>query len=226
MQLDEVLEILEKEGNPDDVKGMARFGINPDKAYGIRVPVLRKIAKTIGKDHELAIELWNYGYHDTKLLATMIDDPTKVTSEQINKWAYSFETWDQCDQACSNLFRKTRYAYPKIHEFYDKEEEFVKRTAYSLIATLAVHDKKACDDVFINLFPIIISGSSDERNFVKKAVNWSLRQIGKRNKILNQKSILLAEEILKLDTISGNWIAHDALRELKSEKVQKKFKDK
>ncbi len=224
MKIEEVIKVLEDNKNIKNIEGMARFGINPEKAYGIRMPVLRKIAKDIGKDHELALSLWDYDHHESKILATMIDDPVSVTSEQMDKWANSFETWDQCDQACLNLFDKTKYARCKIFEWYTSDKEFVKRTAYSLIAVLAVHDKSATDESFEEFYPIIIKGSDDNRNFVKKSVNWALRQIGKRNLNLNKSAIKTADEILELNTKSGNWIARNALNELKSDKIQERLK--
>ncbi|MDD1774577.1 MAG: DNA alkylation repair protein, partial [Methanobacterium sp.] len=169
---------------------------------------------------------WQHGYTETRILATMIDDPKMVTEEQMDRWAWEFNSWDVCDQCCMKLFRKTPYAYQKIYEWSKQDEEFVKRAAFTLIATLAVHDKKVDDEKFIELFPIIIRESTDNRNFVKKAVNWALRQIGKRNLNLNKKAILIARKIDKLDSKSAKWIAKDAIRELLSEKVQKRLQEK
>ena len=202
---------------------MARFGIQASKAYGVRMPELTRIARTARYDHELAEELWQHGYTETRILACMIDDPKQVTEDQMERWVQEFNSWDVCDQCCMKLFRKTPYAYQKIDEWSSREEEFVKRAAFTLIATLAVHDKKAPDMKFIELFPVIIAASGDGRNFVKKAVNWALRQIGKRNQNLNRKAIDVAREIDKLDSKSAKWIAKDALRELEGEKVQKRL---
>lgn len=202
---------------------MARFGIESNKAYGVRMPELTRMAKETGRGHELAEKLWQHGYTETRILACMIDDPKQVTEEQMERWALEFNSWDVCDQCCMKLFRRTPYAYQKIDEWSVREEEFVKRAAFTLIATLAVHDKKAPDERFIELFPLIIKASDDNRNFVKKAVNWALRQIGKRNQNLNRKAIGLAREIDKLDLKSAKWIAKDALRELEGEKVQKRL---
>ena len=156
----------------------------------------------------------------------MVDDPKEVTEGQMERWALEFNSWDVCDQCCMKLFRKTPYAYQKIEEWSARDEEFVKRAAFTLIATLAVHDKKADDEKFEELFSLIIRESGDERNFVKKAVNWALRQIGKRNLDLNRKAIEVAEEINQSDSRSAKWIAKDALRELESEKVQEKLSKK
>jgi len=202
---------------------MARFGINPQKVYGVRIPELRRIKREVGMDHVLAEKLWDFGYHETRILASMIDDPSEVTESQMEKWAMDFNTWDICDQCCMNLFRKTSFAYKKIFEWSEREEEFVKRAAFTLIAVLAVHDKQATDDKFEQFFPPIIRESTDNRNYVKKAVNWALRQIGKRNLNLNIKSIEIAVKICEIDSKSARWIASEALRELKSEKIKKRL---
>lgn len=220
MDFEDIIEKLESLSNPEDVEGRARFGINSKMAYGVRMPELRCMARETGKNHEMAEKLWKYGYSETKIMASMIDDPQLVTEDQMDKWAVEFDSWDVCDQCCMNLFRKTPFAYKKISEWSKREEEFVKRAAFTLIATLAVHDKKADDEKFIDLFPLIIRESTDPRNYVKKAVNWALRQIGKRNLNLNNKAIVVAEEIRQINSKSAKWIAADALRELKSEQVQ------
>ncbi len=223
MEFEEIIKELESLSNPENIAGMARFGIKSNKAYGVRMPELTRIAKETGKNHELAEELWRHGYTETKILACMIDDPQLVTEEQMERWVLKFNSWDVCDQCCMKLFRKTPYAYQKIEEWSMRDEEFVKRAAFTLIATLAVHDKKAADSKFEKFFPLIIRESGDERNFVKKAVNWALRQIGKRNLKLNRKSIKIAEEISQTNSRSARWIAKDALRELESEKVQERL---
>lgn len=187
------------------------------------MPVLRKMAKEIGKDHQLALKLWNSGFHEVRILAGLIDETEKVTEIQIEKWAKDFDSWDVCDQVCSSLFDKTNFAWQKVIEFSKRKEEFVKRTGFTLMACLAVHDKKAQDKDFIKLLPIIKREATDERNFVRKAVNWALRQIGKRNKNLNKEAIKIAREILKIDNKTAKWIAADAIRELKSEQIQKRL---
>jgi len=224
MEFREIIGELESLSNPEDIEGMARFGINSKKAYGVRMPELRRMARKIGKNHELAEKLWKHGYTETRILASIVDDPEMVTEAQMEEWAIEFDSWDVCDQCCMNLFRKTPFAYKKAFEWSMRDEEFVKRAAFTLIATLAVHDKKADDSKFEQFFPIILRESSDNRNFVKKAVNWALRQIGKRNIYLNKKAIMSAEKINKTGSKSAKWIARDALRELKSEKVQIRLK--
>jgi len=224
MNYDEILSRLRSLSNPEAVAGMARFGINPKNTYGVSIPNLRKIATQIGRDHLLAQQLWASGIHEARILAGMIDDPEKVTEYQMEKWTESFDSWDVCDQCCSNLFDKTQFAYDKAAEWSSREEEFVKRAGFALMAALSVHDKKAHDDKFLRFLPLIERESSDERNYVMKAVNWALRQIGKRNLHLNRSAIAAAGDIHKLDSTAARWIAADALRELTSENVQKKLK--
>jgi len=226
MQYEKLLKKLKSMEKPENVVGMARYGINPKNNLGISIYKLRPIAKEIGKNHDLALKLWNSGIHDARLLACFIDNPEKVTSKQMDLWAYNFDSWDICDQACTSLFDLTPLAWEKIIQWSKHEKEFVKRGAFSLIAGLAVHDKNANDKMFEKLFPIIIRESNDDRNYVKKAVNWALRNIGKRNKVLNKKAIETAKNILKIDSKTARWIANDAIKELTSQKVLKRFEKK
>lgn len=224
MKYEKVLEKLKTMASPENVEGMARYGINPKNNLGISIYKLRPLAKDIGKNHELALRLWDSGIHDARLLAVFIEDPAKVTREQMDSWAEDFDSWDVCDQACTSLFDSTPFAWSKVIEWAKRDEEFVKRGAFSLIAGLAVHDKKADDTKFEELFPIIKRESTDERNYVKKAVNWALRNIGKRNIKLNKKTLKTAREIQKIDSKTARWIASDTIRELTSEKIQKKLR--
>jgi len=210
--------------NPRNVAGMARYGVNPKNTLGVSIPVLRKMAREIGKDHDLAAELWVSGIHEARILATLIDIPVQVTESQMDGWAGEFDSWDICDQCCSNLFSRTQFAYKKTSEWCVDEREFVKRVGFVMMAALAVKDKKAEDEEFDSFFASIKAGALDNRNFVKKAVNWALRQIGKRNQALNRKAIAAAEEIRKMDSPSARWIAADALRELNSPAVQARLK--
>ncbi|MBN1761985.1 MAG: DNA alkylation repair protein [Methanomicrobia archaeon] len=219
----EILDRLKALSDPKAVEGMARFGITPENTYGVSIPNLRKIAKELGTDHHLAQELWSSGIHEAKILASMIDDPEEVTEVQMERWIKDFDSWDICDQCCSNLFDKTDLAYQKAVEWSAQEEEFVKRAGFVLMAALAVHDKKAEDRAFLQFLPLIKRESTDARNFVKKAVNWALRQIGKRTIVLNTKAIETAKEIWEFETRSAQWIAADALRELTSEKIQRRL---
>ncbi len=239
----EILKELNSLENKKNQEGMARFGISRIGTLGVPVPKLREIAQKIKKSenrtsavaignslrarHKLAKELWDSGVHEARLLAAFIDDPKLVTEKQFDDWAKEIDSWDICDQLCLNLFGKTKFAYKKVFEFSKRQEEFVKRTSFALMAVLAVHDKKALDQKFLEFLPIIKRESADERNFVRKAVNWALRQIGKRNLNLNKEAIKTAEEILKFSekqkSKSAKWIANDALRELRSFDIQKRF---
>jgi 3-methyladenine DNA glycosylase AlkD len=205
-------------------ESMARFGIKTEVALGVSIPDLRKIAKVTGKDHKLAVGLWKTGIHEARILAGMIDDPDLVTRQQMEAWVKDFDSWDLCDQCCSNLFDKTEFGFQKAVEWCGRNKEFVKRAGFALMATLAVHDKKGKDGQFLTLLPLIEKASNDDRNFVRKAVNWALRQIGKRNLNLNQRAIETAKNIQKMDSKSARWISSDALRELMSEAVQKRVR--
>ena len=224
MKYEQILKKLKSRANKKNVEGMARFGINPKNTLGISVYVLRSMAKEIGKEHKLAQKLWNSKIHEARLLAVFIDEPEKVTDSQMEKWAAVFDSWDVCDQACTDLFDKTPLGWKKAIEWSKRKEEFVKRGAFALMAGLASHDKSASNADFEKLLTIIERESWDERNFVRKAVNWALRNIGKRNKILNKKAIMTAKRIRKMDSKAAKWIASDALRELTSENVQKRLK--
>ena len=216
MKVEEIIKKLESLSNKEAVKGMARYGINPRNNLGVSIYKLRLIAKEIGKDHDLAIKLWNSDIHDARLLACFIDDPDKITSEQMDSWAKGFDSWDICDQACTSLFDLNSLAWTKVFEWAERDEEFVKRGAFSIIAGLSVHDKKTSDEKFEQFIPIIKKHAIDERNYVKKSINWALRNIGKRNINLNKKAIKTAEELLKIKNKTAIWIAKDALKELKS----------
>ena len=193
---------------------MARFGIKTDRALGISVTDLRRLGREIGKDHDLALELWASGIHEARILASIIDEPTQVTQAQMEAWAAGFDSWDLVDQCCGNLFDKTPWAWDKALEWSERDEEFVKRAGFALMAWLAVHDKSASNASFAPFFPAIERASGDDRNFVKKAVNWALRQIGKRNATLRRQAVAAARRIAKQEARSARWIARDALREL------------
>jgi len=224
LNYDDIVARLKALSNPEAVKGMARYGINPDNAYGVSIPNLRTMAKEIGRNHSLSETLWSSGIHEARILASMIDDPDMVAEEQAERWVRDFDSWDVCDQCCNNLLKKVAFAYEKAAEWSLREEEFVKRAGFVLMACLAVSDKKADDTKFEIFLPVIKREAVDMRNYVKKAVNWALRQIGKRNRRLNKKAIEAAKEILQMDSSSAIWIASDAIRELTSQAVQLKLK--
>lgn len=220
----DVLDKLQSKAQPEHLKGMAKYGMTVEQRLGVSVPDMRKLAKEIERDHKLALDLWRTGIAEARIVAAMIDDPAKLTDEQMEDWVKGINSWDVCDQVCDNLFEKNQLAWKKIVDWSEREEEFVKRTAFSLIACLAWHDKKASDEKFIELLPIIIREATDERNFVKKAVNWALRNIGKRNLNLNEAAINTAKEIQRLDSKAARWVASDAIRELESDAIQSRLR--
>jgi 3-methyladenine DNA glycosylase AlkD len=220
----DVLDKLQSKAQPEQLKGMAKYGMTVEQRLGVSVPDMRKLAKEIGRDHKLALDLWRTGIAEARIVAAMVGDPAKLTEEQMEDWVKGINSWDVCDQVCMNLFEKNQLAWKKIVDWSEREEEFVRRTAFSLIACLAWHDKQASDEKFIELLPVVIRGATDERNFVKKAVNWALRNIGKRNLNLNEAAIDAAKEIKRLDSKAARWVAADAIRELESDAIQSRLR--
>ena len=225
MNREEAIAELEALANPSARDAMARYGISNQSALGISVPALRKLARTIGRDHELALELWQSGIQEARILASMIDDPARVTDGQMELWAADFDSWNVVDGTC-DLFARTSLAYAKAFEWSEREEEYVKRAGFVLMAYLAVHDKRAPDDRIAEFLPLIEREAGDDRNFVKKAVNWALRQIGKRSLYLNNLALESGERIRAQGTRSARWIAADALRELRNEKQLERLRAK
>lgn len=211
----QLIERLRAMGNPAIVAGMARFGINSANTLGVSMPQLRELAKG-RRDQELSLELWASGIHEARILAALVGEPARVTTEQMDAWVLDFDSWDVCDQVCMNLFDRTPWAFEKAVEYAGREEEFVKRAGFALMAVLAWHDKTAPNQKFLDLLPVIQREAADERNFVKKAVNWALRQIGKHSPALNQAAVATAREILLIDSRAARWVANDALRELEN----------
>ena len=220
MTTEEILAQLQSLANPRNVAGMSRFGINPRNTLGVSIPNLRRIAKQVGTDHRLALDLWKSGIHEARILAAFVDDPARVTGAQMESWVKDFDSWDVCDQVCSNLFDKTPFAHRQAVEWARRDEEFVRRAGFVLMAALAWHDKSASDAAFLKFLPLIKRYATDERNFVKKAVNWALRQIGKRNRALNRAAVETAKEIQAIDSKSAKWIATDALREFRMKDIR------
>ena len=210
----QVIQELARHGSKANVEGMARFGIRTKKAFGVPTPIVRALGRKIGKDHKLAAQLWRTGILEARLVASLIDPPAEVTPEQMEAWVADFDNWAVCDSVCGNLFDKTPWAYAKARAWSRRPEEFVKRAGFAMMAWLAVHDKKADDAKFVAFFGAIRREASDERNYVRKAVNWALRQIGKRCPSLRVRVIELAKGIQQIDSKSARWIAADALREL------------
>lgn len=230
MKVDEVLRHLRSLGTPDNVTGMSRFGITTKKAFGVSTPVLKQFAREVKKQaddrHTLALELWKTENYDARALAFLIDDPKKVSREQMDSWAADFDNWATVNGTCCYLFCRTPFAYEKAVEWAGRDKEFIKRAGFSLMAYLAVHDKKADDAKLAAFLAVIERRSDDDRNFVRKAVNWALRQIGKRSLDLNRLAVETAERIKLQNTKSARWIASDALRELTSEKIRERLRQK
>lgn len=224
--IEEILRQLKSKSRRDQLDGMARYGMNIEHRLGVSIPELRLIAKKTGKHHELALGLWKTGIADAKILAAMIDDPALLSDEQMEYWVKDLDSWDVGDQVCMNLFEKSPLAWRKVEEWSKRDEEFVKRTAFGLLACLAWHDKKANDDQFLQLFNVFERGAPDERNSVKKAVSWALRNIGKRNLRLNKAALNEVARLRLMDSKSARWIASDVIRELESEAVQQRLKKK
>lgn len=210
-------------GNPANLAGMARFGIDTEHALGISVTELRAYARTLGRDHDLAVALWRSGIHEARMLATLVDVPALVTEAQMEDWVADLDSWDLCDGLCGNLFDRTPFAFDKALEWSRREEEFVKRAAFALMAWAAVHRKDDDDAPFVAFLPRIEAAATDDRTHVKKAVNWALRQIGKRNAALNRRAIATARRIGRIDARSARWIAADALRELQGDAVRERL---
>ncbi|HEY9194920.1 MAG TPA: DNA alkylation repair protein [Mucilaginibacter sp.] len=214
MPASDIIDLLQKEADAAYLAGMKRFGIENTRALGVKLPYLRKLAGMIKKDHLFAQQLWDTGIHEARILASMIDDPALVTEQQIDSWTADFYSWDICDQVCGNLFDRTPFAVSKAFEFSGREEEFVKRAGFVLMAEYAIHNKKAPNETFMGFFPLMEREAWDNRNFVKKAVNWALRQIGKRNPELRADAVAVAQRILLQDHKAAKWIATNALAEL------------
>jgi 3-methyladenine DNA glycosylase AlkD len=224
VKIDQVISTLHSLSNPAAAERAAYYGIHSKNLLGLSAPALHKLAREIGKDHEFALQLWESGIADTRILAALIDIPSRLSEGQMEAWASDFDSWGICDGVCLHFFRQYPLAHTKAVEWSTRPEEYVKRAGFVLMAALAIHDKKAEDSRFEVYLPIILREAVDERFYVKKGVNWALRQIGKRNVYLNVRSIDTGEKMLLIKSPSASWIAHDALRELKGEKVQKRLK--
>ena len=222
MELNQIVRELKSLADPAAAAGMRRFGIGGKMPLlGVSVTKLRPLARRIGRNHALALELWNAGFHEARLLAALIEEPAKITPRQMESWVKDFDSWDVCDGVCLHLFDRTPFAPKKALAWSRRRGEFVKRAGFVLMAVLAVHDKGAADERFLDFLPIIVREAGDDRNFVKKAVNWALRQIGKRSEILRVEAMRTAATIRDLDTPSARWIALDALRELEKHRPRR-----
>ena len=220
----DVVRTLERMGDRSRLEGMARFGIDTGRAVGVTVTELRRFARDLGRDHELAAALWASGVHEARLLASLVDNPDMVSEAQMEAWVADLDSWDVCDGVCGNLFDRTPFALDKAVEWSSREPELEKRAAFALVASAAVHRKDLPDAAFASLLPVIRVEATDERNYVKKAVSWALRQIGKRSSGLNPLAIRTAEQIERIDSRAARWVARDALRELRSDAVQARLR--
>lgn len=220
---EQVLQQLRALARPENVAGMAQYGMSTTGRLGIAVPELRRIAKGVGREHALALALWQTSIPEARIVAALVADPRQVTEEQMESWVRDLDSWDVCDQVCANLWDKSPLAWKKVRDWAVRDEEFVRRAAFALLACLAWHDKHAPDAAFIEALSLIRQAASDERNMVKKAVNWALRHIGKRNRALNAAAIAEAQQIARLDSRAARWVSSDALRELQSDAVQRRL---
>jgi 3-methyladenine DNA glycosylase AlkD len=220
----DVVRTLDRLGDRSRLEGMARFGIDTTRAVGVTVAELRRLARDLGHDHELAAALWASGVHEGRLLASLVDEPAMVSEAQMEAWVAHLDSWDVCDGVCGNLFDRTPFALDKAVEWSTREPDFQKRAAFALMASAAVHRKDLPDAAFASLLPVIRAQAIDERNYVKKAVSWALRQIGKRSSGLNSQAVRTAEQIERIDSRAARWVARDALRELRSDAVQARLR--
>jgi 3-methyladenine DNA glycosylase AlkD len=218
--VDDIIERLRTVSSTEVKDGMVKLGINTEKALGVHTARMKEISQEIGQDHGLAAALWDTGIHEARIIAVSIDDPRQVTETQMDRWAADFNSWDLCDHACWYLFDKTPFAHKKCLEWALDDREYVRRAGFAMMASLAIHDKKAPDEAFAQFFPHIVRGALDERHLVKKAVSWALRQIGKRNLTLNAAAMTVAEEIRQIGCTSARWIAGDVTGDLKSDAVR------
>ncbi len=215
----EILHEFEAMSNPANVEGMARYGIRSARVLGITVAAIRARAKALGRDHELAAALWNTGVMEVRILAALVDDPALVTETQMEAWVHEFDSWALCDGVCSVFFGRTPFAVGKARAWVCRREEYVRRAGFVLMAALATHDKTAPDRLFLSFLPLIEKGAADGRNFVKKGVNWALRQIGKRNLVLNAAAVEVCRRLVAREEACARWVGRDALAELTSEKT-------
>lgn len=224
MDVDEVIARLRALANQEHAEEMVRVGISLEKALGVRVWDLRKLAKEIKSDHALARDLWETGIHEARILASIIGDPKQVTEAEMEAWVVMLDSWDVCDQVATNLWCFSALAHQKAMEWAARPEEFVKRAGFAIIAGVAWHDKKASDETFLPFLPVILREATDDRNFVKKAVNWALRNIGKRSLFLNAQAIETARQMELIDSKTARWNARDTLKELTGEAVQARLR--
>ena len=225
-QANEVVAALKRLATKSTRDGMTRYAIPNDKAFGVSMSDIQKLAKTVGRNHELALALWETGWYESRMITAFIDEPERVTKSQMDRWCREFDNWAICDTLCFKLFDQTPHAWSKVVEWSSKEDEYVKRAAFALLASLAGHDKSATDKQFLDCLPLIERAATDERNFVKKGVSWALRGLGRRNARLNKAALELAERLANSSDKSSRWIGREAIRELKGRVVVKQLATK
>lgn len=214
---------LKRRGTKRNREGMARYGITAPKAFGVSMAAIQELAREVGQDHALAEALWQTGWYEARTLAAFVDEPGRVTAAQMDRWARDFDNWAICDTLCFKLFDRTPHAWRKIRQWSTRREEFVKRAAFALLASVALHDKRAPDEPFLESLAIIEQGAADDRNFVKKGVSWALRAVGRRNQALNVAAIATARHLAASASPGPRWVGKDALRELASVAVQRQI---
>lgn len=223
-QVREALAWLERRGSSRVREDMTtRYGIIAPKAFGVPIGTIQQLAKRLGQDHELAAALWATGRYEARLLSAFVDDPARVTSAQMDRWARDFDNWGICDTVCFKLFDRAPHAWAKVAPWSRRRDEFVKRAAFALLASLGLHDKRAGDEAFLRCLPLIERGASDERNFVKKGVSWALRVVGRRNQPLNEACVELARRLVTSPDPAARWVGKDALRELTGALVRRQL---
>ena len=222
--LQTALASLERMSTQKDRDNLARFGIVTDKFYGVSMANVQKLAKRLGRDHDLAAQLWDSGWYEARALAAFVEEPARVTAAQMDRWCRDFDNWAICDTLCFHLFDRTPHAWSKVKQWSNRRDEFVKRAAFALLASLALHDKKAPDEPFVESLTLIERAAPDDRNFVKKGVSWALRTVGRRNRALNTAAVTLSRRLVESEEPAARWIGRDALKELTSAAVVKKLR--
>src|SRR5688572_347824 len=215
--VDSVLTWLRRHSSARNREGLARYGLPSDNALGVSVGDIRDLGKRLGRDHDLALVLWKTGVYEARMLTSFVDEPSRVTPAQMERWCRDFDSWGICDTLCFHLFDRTPYAYDKVEQWADRKEEFIKRGAFALLASLALHDKAADDESFLRYLPLIEKAAPDDRNFVKKGVSWALRAIGKRQTV-REAAIDVAKRLAESSEPAARWIGKDALRDLTKKK--------
>jgi 3-methyladenine DNA glycosylase AlkD len=223
-QVREALAVLEASSTKRDRDNLARFGITAKKAFGVSIANIQKLAKQLGRSHELAGALWKTGWYEARLLTSFVDEPSRVTPAQMDRWCRDFDNWGICDTVCFHLFDRTPHAWTKVVQWHDRRGEFVKRAAFALLASLALHDKRTGDEPFIKGLALVERAAGDDRNFVKKGMSWALRLIGRRNRALNTHAVQVARRLAASPDAAARWVGKGAVRELTSPMVMRRLK--